>query len=180
MAAVAAAGGRVTVRHVIPKHMEAITAKFSDMGLDMDVGDDYITVCSSKMYRGTSVQTNPYPGFPTDMHPQFSAMLCLARGVSSVKERVWNGRFRYVDELAKMGDNIDILEDTTAMINGVSNLSGAAVRATDLRAGAAMVIAGLAADGETSITGVEFIDRGYQDIVEKFQALGADIRRVEC
>ena len=180
MAAVAATGGRVTVRHVIPKHMESVTAKFREMGLDMDIGDDFITVSSDRHYRGTSIQTNPYPGFPTDMHPQLSAMLCLAQGVSNIKESVWNGRFKYVEELIKMGADIKIVEDSTAIINQVTSLKGAAVRSTDLRAGAALVIAGLAAEGETSVTGLEYIDRGYQDIVEKLRSLGADVRRVEC
>ena len=180
MAAVAATGGKVTVRHVIPKHMESVTAKFREMGLDMEIGDDFITVSSDRRYRGTSIQTNPYPGFPTDMHPQLSAMLCLAQGVSNIKESVWNGRFKYVEELIKMGADIKIVEDSTAIINQVTRLKGAAVRSTDLRAGAAMIIAGLAAEGETSVTGLEYVDRGYQDIVAKLRSLGADVRRVEC
>ena len=179
MAAVAAVGGKVTVRHVIPKHMESVTVKLREIGLDLDVGDDYITVSSSKMYRGTEIQTNPYPGFPTDMHPQFSAMLCLSRGVSKITERVWSGRFKYVDELKKMGANMEIVENTV-IINGVASLSGAAVKSSDLRAGACLVIAGLAASGETTVTGIECIDRGYEDLVEKLKRLGADIQRVEC
>ncbi len=178
MAAAATVGGSVTVRRVIPKHMEAITAKMREIGLKIDVGDNYITVNSREGYRGTEIQTNPYPGFPTDMHPQFTAMLCLASGVSIIKERVWNGRFRYVEELLKMGADIDIIDDT-AIINGVHSLKGAAVRSSDLRAGASLVIAGLAAEGETTVTGIEFIDRGYQDLVDKLKSLGADIQRVE-
>ncbi len=179
MAAVAAAGGRVTVRQIIPKHMESVTVKLQEIGLMLDVGDDYITVSSSKMYRGTEIQTNPYPGFPTDMHPQFSTMLCLSRGVSKITERVWSSRFKYVDELKKMGANMEILENTV-IINGVASLHGAAVKSSDLRAGACLVIAGLAATGETTVTGIECIDRGYEDLVEKLKTLGADIQRVEC
>ena len=178
MAAVAAAGGQVTVRRIIPKHMESVTVKLKEIGVGVDVGDDYITVTSDRKYRGTEIQTNPYPGFPTDMHPQFTAMLCLSRGVSKITERVWNGRFKYTEELIKMGANIDVI-DGTAHINGVSSLHGAAVRSGDLRAGASLVIAGLAADGETTVTGLECIDRGYEELVEKLKSLGADIQRVE-
>ncbi len=178
MAAVAAAGGSVTVRRIIPKHMEAVTVKLREIGLDLDVGDNYITVSSRKEYRGTEIQTNPYPGFPTDMHPQFTAMLCLAGGVSIIKERVWNGRFRYVEELRNMGADIDVIDDT-AIINGVPSLHGESVRSSDLRAGASLVIAGLAASGETTVTGLEYIDRGYESLVDKLKTLGADIQRVE-
>lgn len=178
MAAAAAAGGRVTVRRIIPKHMESVTVKLREIGLDLDVGDDYITVRSKKVYRGTEIQTNPYPGFPTDMHPQFTAMLCLSRGISKISERVWNGRFKYVEELIKMGADITV-NDSTAIINGVKSFKGASVRASDLRAGACLVIAGLAAHGETSITGIEWIDRGYESLVDKLKGLGADIQRVE-
>ncbi len=178
MAAVAATGGSVTVRRIIPKHMESVTAKLREIGLDLDVGDNYITVSSRREYRGTEIQTNPYPGFPTDMHPQFTAMLALAGGMSIIKERVWNGRFRYVEELRNMGADIDVIDDT-AIINGVAALHGAAVRSSDLRAGASLVIAGLAADGETSVTGLEYIDRGYESLVDKLKTLGADIQRAE-
>jgi UDP-N-acetylglucosamine 1-carboxyvinyltransferase len=178
MAAAAAAGGSVTIRRIIPKHMEAVTVKLREIGLSLDVGDDYITVNSERKYRGTEIQTNPYPGFPTDMHPQFTSMLCLSSGVSTITERVWNGRFKYVDELLKMGANIDIV-DNTAHINGVQSLHGASVKATDLRAGACLVIAALAADGDSTVTGLEFIDRGYSNLVEKLKRIGADIKRVE-
>lgn len=178
MAAVAAVGGKVTVNRVIPKHMEAVTVKLKEIGLELDVGDDYITVSSERDYRGTEIQTNPYPGFPTDMHPQFSTMLCFSRGVSKITERVWSGRFKYVDELKKMGANIDII-DNSAIINGVSKLHGADVKSSDLRAGACLVIAGLAAEGETTVTGIECIDRGYENLVEKLRSLGANIQRVD-
>lgn len=178
MAAAAATGGNITIRNIIPKHMEAVSVKLREIGLSLDVGDDYITVGSSKSYRSTEIQTNPYPGFPTDMHPQFTAMLCLAHGVSTITERVWNGRFRYVDELIKMGADITV-EEGSAIINGVKKLKGAAVRASDLRAGACLVIAGLAAEGETTVTGLEWLDRGYESLTAKLKALGADIQRVE-
>ena len=178
MAAAAAAGGRVSVRRIIPKHMEAITVKLREIGLELDVGDNYITVISDKKYRGTEIQTNPYPGFPTDMHPQFTAMLCTASGVSKIKERIWSGRFKYTDELIKMGAEIEVVDDT-ALINGVNTLHGAAVKGGDLRAGAALVIAALAAEGESVITGLEYLDRGYESIVDKLRMLGADITRTE-
>ena len=179
MAAAATAGGQVTLRHIIPKHMESVIVKMREIGIGIDVGDDYLTVKSDRNYRGTEIQTNPYPGFPTDMHPQFTAMLCLSRGISQITERVWNnGRFKYVEELQKMGANIDIAENS-AIINGVSALKGATVKSTDLRAGAALVIAALAAEGESTVFGIEYIDRGYQELVEKLKRLGADIKRVE-
>ena len=178
MAACAAAGGRVTVRRIIPKHIEAISTKLEEIGMELETGDDYITVSSDGTYRGTDIQTNPYPGFPTDMHPQFTAMLCLAKGMSTIKERIWSGRFKYVEELIKMGADIDVDNDT-AIVNGVESLRGASVRSSDLRAGASLVIAGLAASGETTVTGLEFIDRGYEDLVKKLRSLGADVQRVE-
>ena len=178
MAACAAAGGRVTVRRIIPKHIEAISTKLEEIGMELETGDDYITVSSDGTYRGTDIQTNPYPGFPTDMHPQFTAMLCLAKGMSTIKERIWSGRFKYVEELIKMGADIDVDNDT-AIVNGVESLHGASVRSSDLRAGASLVIAGLAASGETTVTGLEFIDRGYEDLVKKLRSLGADVQRVE-
>ncbi len=178
MAAAAAAGGSVKVCNIIPKHMEAITVKLSEIGVGLEVGDDYITVNSDKKYRGTEIQTNPYPGFPTDMHPQFSAMLCLGSGVSKITERVWSERFKYTDELIKMGANIEVV-DGTAHINGVATLNGGVVRGSDLRASAALVIAALASNGETHVSGLEFLDRGYENIVEKLRSLGADITRSE-
>ena len=179
MTAVAATGGKVTVRNIIPRHMEAVTAKLRDIGVSVDVSDDSITVSSNRVYRGTEIKTNPYPGFPTDMHPQFSAVLCLANGVSKISEGIWNGRFQYIKELEKMGAKIDLL-DNDAHITGVRALHGADVKACDLRAGACLVIAALAADSVTTVTGVEYIDRGYQDLLEKLRSLGADIQRVKA
>lgn len=179
MTAVAATGGKVTVRNIIPRHMEAVTAKLRDIGVSVDVADNSITVSSNRIYRGTEIKTNPYPGFPTDMHPQFSAVLCLANGVSKISEGIWNGRFQYTKELEKMGAKIDVLEND-AHITGVRALHGASVKACDLRAGACLVIAALAADSVTTVTGVEYIDRGYQDLLEKLRSLGADIQRVKA
>ncbi len=178
MAAVAATGGRLTVRRIIPKHMEAVTVKLKEIGVGVEIGDDFITVSSDGNYRGTEIQTNPYPGFPTDMHPQFTAMLCLSRGVSKITERIWNGRFKYVEELRRMGANIEVI-DGSALINGVSELHGASVKGSDLRAGACLVIAALAANGESSVSGLEYIDRGYDGLVEKLRSLGADIQRTD-
>ena len=177
MVAAATAGGQVTVRRVIPKHMEVVTLKLREIGVKVSCTDDAITVFSDRSYRSTAIKTNPYPGFPTDMHPQFSAMLCTSRGISSVSEGIWGGRFKYVEELNKMGADI-VVVDNTAHITGVPCLQGAVVKGTDLRAGAALVIAALGAEGVSTISGLEFIDRGYEDLVAKLRALGADIQRV--
>ncbi len=176
MTAVAAAGGKVTVCRVIPKHMEAVTLKLREIGIQVEQTDTTITVTSDRSYRSTSIRTNPYPGFPTDMQPQFAAMLATSSGMSSISEGIFSNRFRYVEELKKMGADI-VVVDTTAHITGVPCLTGAAVRGSDLRAGAALVVAALGADGTSTITGLEFIDRGYQDLVGKLKSLGADIRR---
>ena len=177
MTAVAAAGGNVTVRRIIPKHMEAVTAKMREIGIRIDVADDALTVISDRRYRGTEIKTNPYPGFPTDMHPQFTALLCLAQGVSKISEGIWDGRFRYVEELLKMGAEISVV-DSDAHVTGVRALHGATVKATDLRAGACLVIAGLCADSTTTVTGLEYLDRGYQNLPEKLRMLGANIMRI--
>ncbi len=177
MVAAAATGGRVCVRNIVPKHMDAVIAKLYDIGIPLEVGDDYITVNGADSFRATEIKTNPYPGFPTDMHPQFSALLALAKGVSKVSEGIFSTRFKYAAELNKMGANIEII-DSTAIINGVDSLHGADVKATDLRAGACLVIAGLAATGVTTVSNVEYIDRGYENLIEKLKRLGADIKRV--
>ncbi len=176
MAAAVASGGEVTIRRVIPKHMESVTQKLRDIGVSVKTGDDYITVSSNRVYRSTSIKTNPYPGFPTDMHPQFSAMLCTSQGLSSISEGIWGNRFKYVDELKKMGADIEVV-DNTAHITGVPSLKGATVKACDLRAGAALVIAALGAEGVSTIFGLEYLDRGYEDLVHKLKHLGADIQR---
>lgn len=174
MVAAAAAGGQVNVHNVIPKHVETVTAKLCEMGIDLDVHDDYITVRSDRRFRAAAVTTLPYPGFPTDMHPQFGALMSLADGVSSITENVWENRFKYLDELKKMGAEVDILKNK-AIFSGQAHLKGAKINAVDLRAGAALIIAALAADGTSCISGVESIERGYFDIVGKLRSIGADI-----
>ncbi len=177
MAAVAAAGGSVLVKNVIPKHMDCITAKLEEMGCQISEEDDNIRVTRSGDLHKIQVKTMYYPGFPTDMQPQLAAALCLAQGTSVVTEGVWENRFRYSDELRRMGARIQV-DGKVAVIEGVPKLTGAPVRASDLRAGAALVIAGLAAEGTTEIEEIAYIERGYEDIIEKLRALGAHIERV--
>ncbi len=179
MAAVAATGGKVRITNVIPKHLEIISAKMEEMGAVIEEDDDSIVISRTGTLRRANIKTLPYPGFPTDMHPQMSAVLCCAQGTSIVSESIWENRFRYVDELLKMGADISV-DGRTATIQGVDRLSGAPVRAVDLRAGAAMIIAGLAADGKTEIAGIGSIERGYDDIVGKLARLGANIKKVYC
>ncbi|MBE6554085.1 MAG: UDP-N-acetylglucosamine 1-carboxyvinyltransferase [Ruminococcaceae bacterium] len=178
MVAAAITGGCLQIDSVIPKHVESITAKLCEMGVDVEEGDDYVIVRGTDtLLKNVNIKTLPYPGFPTDMHPQFAPLLCLADGVSCIQEGIWENRFRYVDELRKMGASIR-LDSHTATFMGVERLSGAPVEAVDLRAGAAMVVAGLAAEGVTEISGIQYIKRGYVDIVGKLQSLGADIEEV--
>ncbi|MDR1299471.1 MAG: UDP-N-acetylglucosamine 1-carboxyvinyltransferase [Oscillospiraceae bacterium] len=177
MAAAAGAGGSVAVKNVIPKHLASISGKLREMGVEVFEGDDAVVVTREAPLRRTNVITLPYPGFPTDMQPQLSTVLCLAKGTSVVTEGVWDNRFKYVGELAKMGGNIQV-GGRTAIIEGVAALTGAPLKSCDLRAGAAMVIAGLCAGGVTEIEGVEYIERGYEDIVGKLRGLGADIRSI--
>ena len=178
MAAVAAAGGQVLVKNIIPKHMDCITAKLQECGVEIEEHEDTLLVRRAGRLQKTNIKTLPYPGFPTDMQPQMTAVLTLAEGTSLVTESVWGSRYRYVDELKRMGASIQV-DDKTAVVEGVDHLTGAPIQATDLRAGAALVIAALAARGESRITGVSYIERGYEDIVEKLRALGADIRAVD-
>lgn len=177
MAAVAAAGGEVRVANVIPKHLECITAKLQEMGVEVEEEDDAVIVRRAGPLHRTNVKTMPYPGFPTDMQPQMAVALCLARGTSLLTEGVWDNRYRYVGELRRMGAQIQV-DGKIAVIEGVDHLSGAKIQACDLRAGAAMVIAGLAAQGTTEVSRVYHIERGYEDIVRKLSGLGADIRAV--
>ena len=177
MAAVAAAGGEVLIENVIPKHLECITAKLLEMGVDVEERDDAVLVRRTGTLHRTNVKTMPYPGFPTDMQPQIAACLCLAEGTSVVTEGVWDNRYRYVEEFRRMGAKIQV-DGKVAVIEGVEGFSGAKVQACDLRAGAAMVIAGLAATGETEIDSIHHIERGYQNIVEKLAAVGADIQTI--
>ena len=156
--------------------METVSTKLAEMGVEIEEGDDFITVTSDKRMNGVTIKTLPYPGFPTDMHPQFSAALCFADGISVVSEGIWENRFKYTDELRKMGANI-MVEGKTATITGGFKMTGARVRAVDLRGGAAVIIAALAAEGTSEITGIEIIERGYHDIVNKLKSLGADISK---
>ncbi len=176
MIAAVATGGRVRVDGVIPKHMDCLSAKLEEMGATVEEIDDSLIVsCLSRPER-TNVKTLPYPGFPTDLQPQMATLLCLADGVSRVTETVFENRFKYVDELQKMGAKVRV-DGKTAIIEGVDQLYGANLKAIDLRAGAAMVIAGLAANGVSSIYNIGSIQRGYDNIVEKLRGLGADIRK---
>lgn len=175
MAAVAAAGGEVRIKNVIPKHLDCISAKLREMGADVDEFEDSVVVRRLGAIHRTNVKTQPYPGFPTDMQPQISAVLCLADGTSVVTEGVWDNRYKYISELKKMGAEVQV-DGKTAVIEGVSYLSGAPVVACDLRAGAAVCIAGLAAAGQTVVEDVIYIERGYEDFVGKLRGIGADIR----
>lgn len=174
MAAVAGAGGQVEIKNVIPKHLDCISVKLREMGVDVTDGEDSVTVTRTGPLMKASIKTQPYPGFPTDMQPQLAAVLCLAEGTSYVTEGVWDNRYKYVDELAKMGAIIKV-DGRTAVIEGVEKLTGAPLRASDLRAGAALVIAGLMAAGQSVIEDVHYIERGYENLIEKLQGVGADI-----
>ena len=178
MAAVAATGGQLLIKNIIPKHMDCISAKLKEMGVEVEENDDTLLVRRSGELKRTNIKTMPYPGFPTDMQPQITTVLALAEGTSLVTESVWSSRFKYVDELKRMGAHIQV-DGKVAIIEGIDHFDGAPIQACDLRAGAAMVIAGLAAKGTTEISNVQYIERGYEDIVGKLRAVGADIRMVE-
>lgn len=179
MAAAAAVGGNVLIENIIPKHLDCITAKLREMGARVTEYDDSIRVESTKRLRRANVKTLPYPGFPTDMQPQIAVVLSLAQGTSLVTEGVYGAsRFKYLDELRRMGAHIQV-DGRVAVIEGVEQLEGAPVHACDLRAGAALVIAGLAARGTTEISQIQFIERGYEDLVGKLRAVGADIQMVD-
>ena len=169
--------GDVYIKNVIPKHLESISAKLTEMGATIEEGDDCIRVKVDKELKGVNIKTTPYPGFPTDIQQPMSSLLSVVPGRSLITESIWESRHKHIDELKKMGANIKV-EGRVAIIDGVEKLTGAIVKATDLRAGAAMVIAGLIAEGTTEITSREHIDRGYPHIENKFKALGADIKRV--
>ena len=177
MVAAAATKGDVLIKNVTPKHLESIIAKLVEAGVEVTEYDEAVRVKMSTRPKKCNVKTLPHPGFPTDMQPQFAAFLALAQGTSIVTEGVWDNRFRYVDQLTMMGANIQV-DGKVAVISGVSSLSAAPVKANDLRAGAAMIIAGLVANGVTEIDNIEYIERGYENIVEKLTNLGADIKRV--
>lgn len=176
MIAAAITAGDVYVRNIIPEHMYSVSLKMIEMGIQIEEGDDYIRVTAPKTLKGTNVKTLPHPGFPTDLQPQMATLLSVAEGTSTMIEGVWDNRFQYVDELKKTGAKIKV-EGRMAIIEGVERLTGAKVSATDLRAGAALVLAALRAEGETTIQNVKYIDRGYEAIEEKLTALGAEIER---
>lgn len=176
MIAAAATRGDVTIQNVIPKHLESISAKLLEMGAKVEEGDDSVRVYVDGDLKGVNLKTAPYPGFPTDVQQPMCTLLSTAKGRSIIVETIWENRHKHVDELKKMGATIKV-EGRSAIIDGVDRLTGAVVKATDLRAGAAMVIAGLISDGVTEITSIEHIDRGYPHIEEKFRMLGADIVR---
>ena len=178
MTAVAAAGGSVRIKNVIPKHLDCITAKLEEMGVQIEEDGDDLVVTRLGTMKHTNIKTLPYPGFPTDMQSQIAVCLCLAEGTSLVTETIWDNRFRYCDELKRMGARIQV-DGKVAVIEGVGRLTGAPVQACDLRAGAAMVVAGLAAEGVTEIDHIHHVERGYEDIVGKLRSVGADIRLVD-
>ena len=178
MAAVSAAGGSITIHNVIPKHLDCITAKLREMGMVIREDGDSIHLEKTRRLKRANVKTMPYPGFPTDMQPQIAVCMAMANGTSIVTEGIYDNRFRYTAELNRMGANVQV-EGKAAVIDGVRELHGCEVRACDLRAGAAMVIAALAATGTTTIEDAHYIERGYEDIIGKLTALGANIKRVE-
>lgn len=177
MVAAAATGGDVKVTNVTPKHLESIIAKLRDAGAVIEEGDEYVRVSMKGRPKACKVKTMPHPGFPTDMQPQMATLLAIAEGTSIITEGVWDSRFRYVEQLTFMGADIQV-DGKMAVISGVKTLNPAPVKAVDLRAGAAMIIAGLIADGVTEIEEIDHIDRGYENVVEKFSNLGADIKRI--
>ena len=178
MFAAAVTKGDVTVKNIIPKHLESITAKLLEIGCEVEEIEDCIRVVASKPLKHTQVKTLPYPGFPTDMQPQITVALALSRGTSIVTESIFENRFKYVDELTRMGANIKV-EGNTAIIDGVAKYTGASISAPDLRAGAALVTAALAAEGVTIVDDIRYIQRGYEDFHLKLQALGAQIELVQ-
>ncbi|HIY03573.1 MAG TPA: UDP-N-acetylglucosamine 1-carboxyvinyltransferase [Candidatus Anaerotignum merdipullorum] len=178
MIAAAITGGDVLVKNIIPKHMDSLTAKLDEMNVTIEEHDDSIRVTANRPLHCANVKTMSYPGFPTDLQPQIAALLSVCQGNSMITENVWDNRYQYMDELRKMGAKVTI-EGRLARIEGVERLKAACVNATDLRAGAAMILAALAAEGESVIGGVKYIDRGYEDVEHKFNTLGAQITRIQ-
>jgi UDP-N-acetylglucosamine 1-carboxyvinyltransferase len=177
MVAAAATGGNVLIKNVIPKHLETITNRLEKIGVNIESFDDSIRVTTDGPFIKTNIRTAPHPGFPTDMQPLIATLLCLAEGTSIITEDIFDDRFRYVDELRRMGAEISV-DGKVAVIDGVGKLMGAPVNAPDLRAGAALIVAGLAASGVTEIDSISHIERGYQNIIEKLHRLGADIEKI--
>jgi UDP-N-acetylglucosamine 1-carboxyvinyltransferase len=178
MMAAAATKGDVTIKNVIPKHLESISAKLIEMGCQVLESDDAVRVVATKRTKSVHVKTLPYPGYPTDMQPQITVVLGLASGISLVTESLFENRFKYVDELTRMGASIKV-EGSTAIIEGVERYTGATVSAPDLRAGAALVIAALTAEGYSTVEDIKYIERGYEDFEVKLRELGAVIEKVE-
>ncbi|MDF2533699.1 MAG: UDP-N-acetylglucosamine 1-carboxyvinyltransferase, partial [Clostridia bacterium] len=178
MVAAAATRGDVTLTNVIPTHLEAISAKMKEMGIEIHEYEDSIRIKCDKKPKAVNIKTLPYPGFPTDIQQPMSVLLSMAEGTSIVSESIWEGRFKYVDELKRMGAKVKV-EDRIAVIEGIDKLLGTSVYATDLRAGAAMVVAGLVAEGETIIGNIKHIDRGYEFLEDKLASLGANIKRIK-
>ncbi|MGE5561000.1 MAG: UDP-N-acetylglucosamine 1-carboxyvinyltransferase [Chloroflexota bacterium] len=176
MIAAAATGGDVTVANVIPKHLDPVSAKLVEAGCELQENGDHIRVIGARRTRAVNIKTLPYPGFPTDAQPSMTALLSLAEGTSFVTETIFENRFKSVEELQRMGANIRV-EGRTAIVEGVERLTGARVIARDLRAGTALIVAGLAAEGETEISGIEHVDRGYERMAEKLAGLGAVVKR---
>ncbi len=177
MIAAAATGGTMKIDNVIPKHLESIAAKLEEVGAEVTMLDDSVIVKGASEYKKTYIKTMPYPGFPTDLHPQIVPLLAIAKGTSTVKETIWPNRFRYVEELKLMGADITV-NANTAVIEGVESLSPAEVKAVDLRAGFAVLIAALMTEGETKISGVQYIERGYEELIPKLSSLGANIKKI--
>ncbi len=178
MVAATACGGDVLVKNVIPKHLESISAKLIEAGAEIIEYDDAVRVTRFKPLTKCNVKTMPHPGFPTDMQPQMAIVLAIANGTSILTENVWDNRYQYIGQLLRMGAKVQV-DGKIAVFEGVERLTGVNVKATDLRAGAAMIIAGLVADGTTTVENINYIDRGYEDVVAKFSSLGADIKRVK-
>ncbi len=178
MIAAAATQGNVLIKNIIPEHLESLTAKLREMGNEVIEYDDSIRVIGHRPLKSCNVKTMPYPGFPTDLQQPMGVLMCIAEGTSTITENIFESRFKYVGELQRMGADIMVSGGNVAMFNGVESLSGAKIYATDLRAGAAMVVAGFIAEGTTEIYNIEYIERGYENLVENYAALGADIKRV--
>lgn len=176
MVAAVASQGNILIKNCIPKHMESLTAKLLEMGAEVELGGDYIRVSCDKRPKKVNIKTQPYPGFPTDLQSQMGVSLAISEGISIIEENIWDSRFSYTAELNNMGANISV-EGKRAIFTGVKKLKGTAVTATDLRAGAALLIAGIIADGQTELRNISHIDRGYERIEEKFRKIGAKIKR---
>ena len=177
MIAAAITGGEVTVRNIIPKHMDSVSAKLHEMNCIMEDGDDFVKISAPQKLNSANIKTMAYPGFPTDLQPQMTALLCVTEGTGIITETIWENRFQYVNELKRLGCRVTV-EGRVAVVEGGGRITGAEAFATDLRAGAALVVAGLAAEGRTLVGNVKYIDRGYEDLVQKLANLGAQIRRV--